>query len=238
MIRNNIVFRDYETGSRNRYKCQPIQIAAVVIDIKRLEIINDSVFTSTMKPVFDAEECERLGIDPIEQEALNINGHTVEELEEAPPLKTVWEQYLEYLKNYNIKGRDGDRWNAPAIGGYNNCKFDDFIDMRLCELYGPKLDEYGDMTMYHPFYNFDTQHLVQNFFHGVKVNKTDAISMDAMREYLGYKKENAHDAVVDVMQGADMLIRFLRLIKNLLGGKLDLPKGKKIKFKDSVAGAV
>jgi len=57
-----------------------------------------------------------------------------------------------------------------------------------------------------------------------------------MREYFGYSTENAHKADVDVKQGADMLIRFLKLNKALVNGELDLPKGKKIKFKGCVGG--
>lgn len=238
MIRNNICIRDYETGSKNRHKCQPIQIAAVMIDIRRLEVIQDSLFESLILPEFDDEKCLNLGIDPLEDEALKINGHTRESLADAPHAKLVWEQYLAYLKDYNIKGQDGGAWNAPAIGGYNSCKFDDVIDIRMCELYGPKLNDWGDWSMYHPFLNFDVQHLVQNFFHATKINNTDSISMDAMREFFGYKKDGAHDAETDVIQTADMLIRFLKLTKGIVAGTLDLPKGKKVKFRGCVGGKI
>jgi hypothetical protein len=45
-----------------------------------------------------------------------------------------------------------------------------------------------------------------------------------MRDYLGLSKDNAHDAIKDVKDCADILIRFLRLHKDL---------SKKIKFKDA-----
>lgn len=236
MIRNYICFRDYETGSKNKYKCQPVQLAAVMIDINRLCIVPDSHFESAMKPVFDDEECAKLNIDPLEDEALKINGFTREELAEAPETKLVWENYLEYLSKYNLKGNNGGKWDAPAVGGYNNSNFDDVIDIRMCEKYGPKLDDYGGWSIYHPFYNFDAQCLVQNFFHGSKINNNNSISMDAMREFFGYKTEGAHNALVDVTQGADLLIRFLKLTKAIVNGDIDLPKGKKIKFKNTVGG--
>ena len=177
-----------------------------------------------------------MGIDPLQDEALKINGFTRDDLRDAPHPKLVWEQYLEYLKGYNIKGRDGGKWNAPSIGGYNNHKFDDLIDVRMCEKYGPPLDDFGGWSMYHPFHNFDAQLLVQNFFHATKINNNDSISMDAIRTYFGYSMDNAHNAEVDVKQGADLLIRFLKLTKNLVSGKLNLPTGKKIKFKGCVGG--
>ncbi len=112
------------------------------------------------------------------------------------------------------------------------------IDVRMCEKYGPKLDDYGGWSIYHPFYNFDVQMLVQNFFHGSKIGNSNSISMDAMRDFFGYKKEGAHKADVDVIQGADLLIRFLKLTKGIVNGDIDLPKGKKIKFKNSVGGKI
>lgn len=236
MIRNNIVFRDWETGSKNRYNTQPIQLAAVIIDIKRLEVVPDSLFESTLRPLFTDEECEKAGVAPLEDEALKKNGFTREELQTAPYPKLVWQNYCDYLKNYNLKGKDGSKWDAPAVGGYNNCNFDDFIDIRMCEQYGPKLDEWGGWSLYHPFFRFDAQQLVQNFFHAKKINTFNSISMDAMREYFGYSMENAHKADVDVKQGADLLIRFLKLTKAVVNGELDLPKGKKIKFKGCVGG--
>lgn len=236
MIRNNIVFRDWETGSKNKYNCQPIQLAAVIIDIRRLEVIEDSLFESTLRPIFDEEQCVRTGVAPLEDEALKKNGFTREELEDAPYPKLVWEKYLDYLSNYNLKGKGGGKWDAPAVGGYNNSNFDNAIDIRMCELYGPPLDQWGGWSLYHPFMNFDAQQLVQNFFHSHKINSNDSISMDAMREYFGYSTDNAHKADVDVLQGADLLIRFLKLTKALVNGELDLPKGKKIKFKGCVGG--
>ena len=53
-----------------------------------------------------------------------------------------------------------------------------------------------------------------------------SISLDNIRIILQYQKENAHDALKDVKDCASILIRFLKLHKNLTG---------KIKFKDAFA---
>ena len=238
MIKNYVVFRDWETGSRNRYKCQPIQLAAVIVDLQRMEVVEDSLFNSTLLPEFDDAKCEELGIDPIQDEALKVNGHTREGLANAPHPKLVWQQYGDYLKNYNIKGKDGGKWNAPCVAGYNQTGFDNEIDIRMCQKYGPKLDDFGGWTLYHPFLRFDVQEEVASWFACVKINPQNSISMDAMREYLGYSKDGAHDAKVDVIQGADMGIRFWRLKRAIMQGKIDLPQGKKIKFKNCVDGAL
>ena len=156
-IRNNICIRDYETGSRNPNSTQPIQIAAIMIDIQRLEIIEDSVFESLILPEFDDEKCLELGIDPLQDEALKVNGQTRDSLKDAPEGKLVWQLYQKYLKKYNLKGEDGNKWDAPAMGGYNNRGFDDIIDYQMCMKYGPKTDEFGKTSLYHPFLNFDGQ---------------------------------------------------------------------------------
>jgi DNA polymerase III epsilon subunit-like protein len=49
-----------------------------------------------------------------------------------------------------------------------------------------------------------------------------SISLDNVRDYFSISKDNAHDALKDVKDCADILLRFLKLHKNL---------SQKIKFK-------
>jgi len=243
MIRHNFIFRDWETGSRHKavegtLTPQPVQLAAVAIDIKRLEIIPDSIFESLLQPEFDDKKAIELGIAPIEEEALAVNKKTREELADAPKPKFVWDNYVDYLSNYNLKGKSGGKWDAPGVCGFNNTGFDDHIDRYMLRTYGPKLGEYGDWSIYHPFQNIDLHHYVNGMFNNMRISPTNRTSMDACREYFGYKTDGAHDAKIDVLQGADMLIRFLKLFRSLVNGKLDLPMGKKIKFKNCVGGKI
>jgi DNA polymerase III epsilon subunit-like protein len=224
-----IVVRDYETGSKNKYKTQPIQIGAVIVDIKKLEIVEDSLFVSSMRPELDDEVAKKNGLDAVEDEALKINGFTREELVHAPDTKLVWENYLSYLEKYNLKGKNGSKWDAPIIGGFNSSNFDDVIDIRMCEKYGPKLDEWGGWSIYHPMYNFDVFAMVQHLFFSIKLNDRGSLSMDSLRDYFGMDKENAHKADVDVLQTAALMIKILKLYKKLINGDL----GPKIKFAQS-----
>ena len=50
--------------------------------------------------------------------------------------------------------------------------------------------------------------------------------MDYLRDYFGMDKENAHDALQDVKDTANLLIKFMRLQRSLL---------KKVKFEKSFA---
>jgi hypothetical protein len=51
--------------------------------------------------------------------------------------------------------------------------------------------------------------------------------MDNLRDYLGISKDGAHDALKDVKDSAEILIRFLKLYRNM---------ANKVKFKDSFKG--
>ena len=80
----DIIVFDFETGSRNPEKTQPIQIAAVAIHGRKLTVQPDGYFESLMRPILDDEEAIKMGLDPIEDEALAVNGKTREELAKAP----------------------------------------------------------------------------------------------------------------------------------------------------------
>ena len=90
-IHNSIyLMYDTETGSRNPNTTQAIQLACIAIEPRSLEIIPNSEFESLIKPEFDEIKCKELGIDPLEDQALAVNGKTREELAKAPQLKVVW----------------------------------------------------------------------------------------------------------------------------------------------------
>jgi DNA polymerase III epsilon subunit-like protein len=57
-------------------------------------------------------------------------------------------------------------------------------------------------------------------------NDLKSYTLDSLRDYFGISKVGAHDAFKDVQDCAEILIRFLRLHRNL---------GNKIKFKNSFA---
>ena len=55
-------------------------------------------------------------------------------------------------------------------------------------------------------------------------NDIKSYTLDTVRDYFGIPKEGAHDALKDVKDTADIIIRFMKLHRNL---------SKKIKFKGS-----
>ncbi|MFW9876834.1 MAG: hypothetical protein ACFFG0_27385 [Candidatus Thorarchaeota archaeon] len=219
MIKNYVCVYDLETGGKNKYKCQPVQISAIMIDLPRLEIVEDSLFESKIKPIWDKKICEKEGIDEFDDGSIEIHRLTREILDKAPELTVVWENFQNYLKQYNLKGLKGRMWDAPIPGGFNNRNFDDFIIRRLCERYGPKLDEWGGWKLFHPVHNFDLYQTSISLFHNKKISSGRvSYSLDTLREYHGISKEQAHNAKKDVLDTAFLLIKHLRMLREISHG--------------------
>lgn len=238
---NNIIFFDFETGSVNPYRCQPIQLAAVAIDGRRMEILPDGYFSSYIKPIFDKEECERCMLDGLEQEALLKNNIQESQLIDAPGISVVWSMFRAFVKRYNTKD---SKWTNPIAAGFNNNKFDDIIVNRICgghlrhvkvyldhlkqlgivtkkdvpikEPYGlgPWNDSREENSLFHPIDNID---LIKVFVWPWTENMSTMTSQsfDAIRDWLGISREGAHNAIKDVNDGAEVLIRYMRLIRSL-----------------------
>jgi DNA polymerase III epsilon subunit-like protein len=251
---NNFCFLDFETTSVNPYKCQPIQLAATIIDSRKLEILEDSLFTSFISPIWDEEKCIKHGLDPVTEEVLKITGITKEQLLDAPPLRSVWEQFVQYVNKYNPKK---SKWGSTIKAGMNIDKYDNIIVDRICggnfrfarnqldlllergiiekeivkavsqlDLYGfgPWDKDRGEETLFYPRDSIDLMRIIWMWTE----NRMDIkkISMDAVREWLGISKAGAHNAAKDVMDGAKVLIKFLKLHRNF---------GPRVKFKGSCA---
>lgn len=215
---NDIIFYDFETGSRNKYTTQPIQLAAVAIDGRKLKIHPGGEFNSLIRPLED-EAAIAAELDPLQDEALKVNKKTREELFKAPLEKVVWEKFVHFVNQYNYKN---DKWCAPVAAGFNNSGFDNFIIERLCKKYGPWDKEYESQKLFHPRDNIDVQ---RTLFMWTENNKeVRSLSMDSVRKWMGMSTDGAHDALVDVMQGAELLIRFLKLHRHYAG---------KVEFADS-----
>tara|TARA_R110000744_G_scaffold174750_3_gene293507 strand:+ start:693 stop:1385 length:693 start_codon:yes stop_codon:yes gene_type:complete len=207
--RDIIVF-DFETGSRNPLKTQPTQIAAVVIHGKSLKLKEGGIFNSEMKPILDDEEAIAAGLDPVEDEALDITRKTRKALAKAPTPKYVWRKFGKFCAMHNWKGTS---WFNPIAAGYNINHFDLPIAERMCQMYGPVDKKSGRQDIFHKIYKID---LMDTVYMWMESNPSvHSISMDSMRDMLGMSKENAHDALQDVKDTANILIKFMKLHREL-----------------------
>ena len=206
----DIIVFDFETGSRNPHKTQPVQIAAVAIHGRKLTIQPGGYFESLIRPELDDEKAIEMGVDPIEDEALAVNGKTREELSKAPSAKTVWKKFANFVNKYNWKKTP---YFAPIPAGYNIIGFDLPIVQRLCEQHGPVDKKTGKQTLFNKIHKIDMLDTVWMWME----NNPDikSLSMDSMRDLLGMSKENAHDAMQDVKDTANLMIAFMKLHRRI-----------------------
>jgi DNA polymerase III epsilon subunit-like protein len=200
--RDFIVF-DFETGSRNPYKTQPTQIAALALDGRDLSVKGS--FNSEIRPLLDDEEAIAAGLDPIEEGALKVTGKTREKLAEAPLLKSVWTKFTKFVDQYNWKG---EPFFNPIPVGYNIVGFDLIIINRLCKEFGPWDKTKDNAKLFSKVYKVD---LMDNVFMWTEGDPSvKSISMDSLREKMGLSSENAHDALQDVKDTANIFIKLLK----------------------------
>jgi|TARA_R110002020_G_scaffold56529_3_gene156399 DNA polymerase III epsilon subunit-like protein len=202
MHRDYIVF-DFETGSRNPRKTQPTQIAALALDGRNLKL--KGTFNSEIRPILDDEKAIEMGFDPLEDEALRITGKNREELAKAPMPKTVWKKFCNFVNQYNWKGT---QFFAPIPAGFNIIGFDMIIIDRLCKAYGPYDKERQQQKLFNKIYKVD---MMDNMFMWTEGDPAvKSISMDSLRDRMGLSKENAHDALQDVKDTANIMIKFMK----------------------------
>jgi DNA polymerase III epsilon subunit-like protein len=216
--RDYIVY-DFETTSANPYTTQPVQIAAVVIHGRKLEIKKGSEFQSLIKPVFDHEQCAKLGIDPLEDGAVNVHGKTAEILADAPSVESVWKNFADYVKQYNFKGGN---WSAPVSVGYNIKNFDSVIVNRLCcsapYKFGPIDNKRGEQDIFNRIHSIDMLDIMFALFE----NNPDVTSLSAdnlVRGYMGYSEGKAHDAMSDVIMIAELFCRTMKMLRTTASRK-------------------
>ena len=208
-IRDIVVF-DFETGSRNPHKTQATQIAAVVIHGKSLKIKSDRTFNSEIRPILDDDKAIELGLDPVEDEALEITRKTRKALAKAATPKFVWRKFAKFVAMHNWKGTP---WFNPIAAGYNINNFDLPIVQRMCNEYGPVEKKTGRQNVFHPIYKIDLMDTVWMWME----NNPDvrSISMDSMRDLMNINKDNAHDALQDCLDTANILVKFMKLHRSL-----------------------
>ena len=84
------------------------------------------------------------------------------------------------------------------------------------------LNKEGKTSLFYPRDVADMMNVMFYWFEGN--NELKNYTLDHVREYFGMSKEGSHDALKDTKDTAQLLIRFMRLHRNL---------SNKIKFKGS-----
>jgi DNA polymerase III alpha subunit (gram-positive type) len=205
-----IVF-DFETGGLKPGWHEAIQIAGKAYNAKTLEPYVDGEFCSMMKPLHP----ERL-----DEDALAVNKKTKEEIMGAPDQKLVWNQFVDWVSRYNPKKNS---FTAPIACGKNIRNFDLLFAEELCKKHCKKK---GSTVLFNPRTQLDLEDQLFQWFENEP--EPANMKMDTVRDYFGMSKEGAHDALVDVRQTGELVMRFLNVHRAI-------QKRQIIKFKGSLA---
>jgi DNA polymerase III epsilon subunit-like protein len=219
---------DLETDGINPEKCSPVQIAAVIVDPLKLQVVPDSEFNISIKPeaLISNPEYDYADSDVLDFHAKVKGSSKQDVLKEWNSYQKQdhgWKMFTSYLDMYHTRSERKSCFSAPIAAGYNINRFDLKIIERLSVKYD-NLNKEGKSSLFYPRDVVDLMNMVFYWFEGN--NELKNYTLDNLRDYLGISKEGAHDALKDVKDTADILIRFLKLHRNL---------SNKIKFKGSFA---
>lgn len=217
-----------ETDGVKPEQCSPVQIAAIIVDPNRLEIIPDSEFNISLKPsALDEDENYDYSDSDVLDFHSKVQGCSKEDVldkwKEYPKQELGWKNFVSYLDMYHTRSERKSCFTAPIAAGYNINRFDLKIVERLSTKY-KNVNKEGRTNLFYPRDVIDVMNLVFYWFEGN--NELKNYTMDHLREYFGMDKDNAHDALKDVKDTAELLIRFLKLHRNI---------SKKVSFRNSFA---
>jgi len=222
---NKICVFDFETDGTNPEECSPVQIAAVMVDPINLNIIPNSEFNCNFKPeVMEKDPNYEYKTDILDFHA-KVKGCSKNEVyaewQNYPKQEIAWNMFVDYLDKYHTRTSKKSQFSAPIAAGYNIYRFDLPIIRRLSQKY-KNTNKEGNSNVFYPRDVVDMMNLVFYWFN--HSNDLKSYTLDSLRDYMGISKEGAHDAIKDVKDTAEIMIRFLKLHRNL---------AEKIKFKGS-----
>lgn len=217
---------DLETDGSNPDKCSPVQIAALMIDPYKLEIIKDSEFNIDIKPEILEEKPNYIYDD---SDVLDFHSKVkgcdrtkiLESWKSYQAQSNGWKMFVSYLEKYHIRSDKKSCFTAPIAAGYNINRFDLKIIDRLSLKYN-NLNKEGKSSLFYPRDVIDLMNMIFYWFEGN--NELKNYTLDHLREYLGLSSKGSHDALNDVKATADILIRFMKLHRTV---------SDKVKFKNA-----
>ena len=204
MNNNFLCVFDFETGGKNPHRCQITQIAAIILHPRSLKPVD--TFNQECRLEMDETKLTALELDPVEQEALKITGKTVEGLSDKPSEAMMWKQFSLFVKKYNPST---GTYKAPLPCGYNILNFDLAICDRATKMYKtPEL------------FN---RHLIIDCYHEFRAwtENNPSIQSHKLSDFMDFMglppelKENAHDALQDVKNVGNCLIKLLHFKREI-----------------------
>lgn len=205
--RNNFIILDFETGDKVPETAPVIQIAALAVEPKSLQIYPGGIFNGFCCPD---------NFDDIQDGALGVIKKTREEIKAFPAQKLMWTNFTNWIDGFKISPKD--EWDFPIFTGQNILNFDRIIMQRLCK-------QYKTRYPFHPTVMMDTYQLMFYWFERrMDVRK---YNMDYIRTRIDLpdrekSKTGAHDALQDCYDILELFRKFMNISRNV---------APKIKFK-------
>ena len=199
MNSNTYLCYDLETTGPNPYYDIPIEIAAIALKPRTLESYKDNLgqditFYSLVQ--IPEEFLKAAEADPKKKAslegALKINNKTLDDLAEAPDLKTVWRNFVNFCQQYSSK--PSDSWRSVIPVTYNGNGFDNVMIDRLAKEFGD-VDGEGRSIVFHKNLSVD---LYQDMFRWTENStKPGRLNLDTIRKWTKYPEGAAHTAMYD-----------------------------------------
>ena len=139
-----IIVFDWETDGPDPTTCNPVELAAVPVDPRTLEVKTDQAFKAVIKPDgIDTEEYfTKSRQDTIAWHAKQrgvSSEEIVEDWKSGQSEKVVWKNFCNYCSKYHVDKKPGQWFTEPVPSGYNIINFDIPIARRLAKKYKTKL---------------------------------------------------------------------------------------------------
>ena len=207
-----IIVYDFETDSADCNVANPVELAAVAIHPRTLEIKTDDVFKVTIKPpLIDKEEYFTDGVQK------TIEWHATTRACKTEDIVSTWKNglnqkiamknFMSFVNKYHIE-KDPARkiyYTEPLYSGYNVDGFDDIIMKRMCD----------EHKLKYPFAktgNIDLIHIINYWFENLP--EPENRKLDTVKAFLGLESYGqAHEALSDVIDTAKILTRFLKFAR-------------------------
>ena len=206
MNNRGIIVFDWETDSPDHHTCNPVELAAIPIEPRTLEIKKDKAFNTVIKPPgFNKDEYFTDDRQKTIEWHAKQRGVTSEDIikmwKKGKSEKIAWKNFCEYCKKFHIEKSYGNWYTEPIAAGYNIIGFDLPICQRLADKHKTGM----------PFAKVNKMDIMDLLFYWFEnLDEPKNMRLDTMREFFSLKTAQAHEAYSDTLDTAKLLVQFLQ----------------------------
>ncbi len=192
MSKIKVFWFDTETSGINEKENSIIQLAAMIeIDGK---LVAEKEFVMNPKTLTHKR---------VDQQALNVNGYTMKDIESFPPIHRIQKRIARWMNKFVDPFDKTDKFYA---GGYN-VQFDiKFLQQLFIET--------GDKFFWSYFFfpTIDPSQILAFLEYAGKIPPFKDHKLTTVAKHFGVLEDNAHDAMVDVRMTRNITLELLKLL--------------------------